>query len=254
MLFQKKIPCYVLIFDQVEIIQKSLNFLGKYADKLDIIVIENPSDNTPKIKRFVNKLGKDGLVKRYYLMDNNVTGRAMKLVLDKERFLILQHNYVILTDGDLTVEDTHWLQEQKKIMSRNRDVFACGVSLDMSNLPLSTFPHANDWIPADMSTQKNYYEAFTGTHLLMLRSKDLFACTDWLAENSLASVDGTFHKYCYEEAGKKWARTKKAKAYHLTWDLYADKNHPYTKFKLSKSVQETWYHDHASSFKLTEYS
>ncbi|MDB5177149.1 MAG: hypothetical protein JWN75_817 [Candidatus Saccharibacteria bacterium] len=253
MLFQKKIPCYVLIFDQVDIIKKSLNFLSSHANSLDIIVIENPSNNSPKIKKIVDKLGKEGLIKRHYLMDKNVTSAAVKTVLDEEKSYILKHKYILLTDGDITVDDSHWLQEQRKILSRNREVLACGVSLDMSNLPLSTFPEANNWIPPDINVKRDYFEALTGGHLVLVRSKILFTYTDWLSKNDLSFVDGNFHKYCYEVVGKKWARTKKAKAYHLTWDLYADLSHPYTKFKLSKSFHDTWHHGLVSDFSLTQY-
>ena len=45
-----KIPCYVLVYDQVEIIEQCLDFLADSSDHLDIIVIENPSPNTPKIR------------------------------------------------------------------------------------------------------------------------------------------------------------------------------------------------------------
>jgi len=253
MLFQKKIPCYVLVFEQIDIIKNTLKFLTQYSDQLDIIIVENPSNNTPVIRKYINRLGKNKKIKRYYLMDKNITGKALRTVIEHEKKYILKHRYVILTDGDITVSDTGWLKEQKRIMSHHRNVFACGVSMDKINLPLSTFPDAKNWLPNDMSEQKNYYEAFTGTHLLMLRPKNLFQCLDWLTKEGLASVDGTFHRYCYDVVGMKWARTKRALAYHLTWDLYSDYNHPYTQFKLSKSLNDTWYHSDESEFSTTEY-
>jgi hypothetical protein len=61
------------------------------------------------------------------------------------------------------------------------------------------------------------------------------------------------HRFCYEVLHKKWARTKRATAYHLTWDLYGDKNHPYTKMKLAKSFKETWYHKDLAGYSVQDF-
>jgi hypothetical protein len=246
----QKIPCYVLVFDQTEIIRQSLDFLTKYTDKLDIIVIENPSKSTPDIKRYVQKLGAQHLVRRYYLFDDNITGAAYELVLRKEQEFVGNQKFVILTDGDVTSTDTNWLSEETRIIRKHNDIFSCGVSLDKINLPIEAFPEATQWIPDDISVQRDFYEAYTGAHLLMFRGKELSDFLDWQKENQKNFVDGVMHAYSREQLGKKWARTKNAKAYHLTWDLYSDPNHPYTLLKTNKSFKDTWYHNKTSSYTL----
>ena len=253
MIFKRKIPCYVLLFEQVAIIERTLKFLSQYADQIDLILVENPSATSPQIKLIVEDYGKRGLVKRYYQLDENVTGNALGIVIEKERDIIHKSKYVIVTDGDIESNNHEWLKEQKNILKNNSDVFSCGISLDMSNLPLKTFPEAKNWIPPDESEQPDYFEVYTGVHLLLMRSKELLSFMDWKNQEDLAFVDGNLHKYCTSVLHKKWARTKNTKAIHLTWDLYHDRNHPYTKFKLSKSFQSTWYHQKTSDFTLTKY-
>jgi 2-C-methyl-D-erythritol 4-phosphate cytidylyltransferase len=82
MIFKQKIPCYTLIFDQVDIIKRSLEFLSQYVDKIDLIIVENPSANTPEIKKVVDEYGAKGLIKRHYLMDENLTGNALAVAME----------------------------------------------------------------------------------------------------------------------------------------------------------------------------
>jgi hypothetical protein len=250
---KSKILVYVLVFDQFDIIKQSLDFLTSFSDRLDIVVMENPSPATPEISRLVNDYGKKGLIKRYYLFDKNITGYAFAVVLDKERDIVKQYNLTMLTDGDLTTKHTGWLDEEISILKNNPEVYACAVSLDKSNLPLKAFPEAKGWVPPDISVQDNYYEGRTGAHLLLLSSTSVLDFLDFQQERKVPFVDSSMHYYCYNELHKKWARTKDSTVYHLTWDLYKDPEHPYTKLKTQKSHEDTWYHQEASDYKLTEY-
>lgn len=243
-----KIPCYILVYDQVDIIDKTLGFLSKYIDHLSLIIIENPSKNSVAIKNVVEKYRKKSLVDRHYIMNDNISGEAFGVVFEQEPVILKKSKYVIMTDGDMVSNDMTWLEEQLQIL-KNREVFVAGISLDMSNLPIKSFPEATSWIPEDISVQKDYIEATTGCHLLLFRSKQLVRFVKYKDKNGLSFVDGTLHKYCYDVLHKKWARTKQAKALHLTWDLYANRNHPYTKAKLKKSFEEIWYHNKKSGFK-----
>lgn len=254
MLFRKKkIPCYVLIFEQVDIIKRSLEFLAKSSDKIDLIIIENPSQNTPEITKIVDKYGAAGQVKRYYLFDENITGNAYDVVLNQELASIRKSPFVLITDGDLTCKDTSWLDEELGVLKNHREVFAIGVTLDMSNLPLATFPSAKDFIPPIKQEYPDFNEGPTGGHLLMFRGAEFANFMDWKNKNKLFFVDSEMHRYCLDNLNKKWARTKKAIAYHLTWDLYADKSHPYTKLKTKKTFSETWHHHRKAPFTLKEY-
>src|SRR4051812_48181406 len=98
MLFEKKkIPCFVLIFDQVEIIQKTLDFLAEYQDRLDVIVMENPSENSPEIKKIVDRLGKAGAIKRHYLFEKNITSAVFTAAINNEADLLKKSQYVVIT-------------------------------------------------------------------------------------------------------------------------------------------------------------
>jgi hypothetical protein len=253
MFIRKKIPCFVLIFHEVDIIKQSLNFMVKFADRLDLILVENPSPHSPQIGEFTAELGKQSLIKRHYLFETNITGNAMDTVLNKESALIKKSRFMILTDGDLVCDDSDWLDEEIAILDRHPDVLACGVSLDRSNLPLKTFPDAKNWLPDDVAETEHYYETITGCHLLLVGGGDFYDFLNWKNQNDLYSVDGALHQFCYQQKHRKWARTKKAKAYHLTWDLYSDKKHPYTRLKTGKDFKQTWHHRQRASFKLTQY-
>ncbi len=251
---KERVLCYVLVFDQIEIIEKSLRFLTKFSDWLEIVIIENPSANTNHIKNLVENYGKKGYISRYYLFSENITGNAYDTIVNLELTKISKRKYVILTDGDLISKDNSWLTEELSILEKNSDVFACGISLDMKNLPILAFPESTNWIPPDMRSNKYYYEAYTGGHLLILRGGEFADFIKWKNLNNLSLVDSEMHRYCYDVIGKKWARTKKSKALHLTWDLYSDPNHPYTKMRTEKSHKETWYHKKSADFEFKDYS
>lgn len=250
---QEKIPCYVLVFDQIDIIRKSLDFLVRFNDKLDIIVIENPSPNTPKIRNIIEALGHNKLLKQYYLFEKNITNNAYDIVLSKDISKIRKHNYVMFTDGDLTCDNDNWLTEETNILKHNNNVFACGISLDKSNLPLKSFPDAKNWIPKDIDEKDDYFEAFTGGHLLLFRGKEFASFLEWKKLNKQVFIDSVMHKYCHENLSKKWARTKHAEAYHHTWDLYQYKDNPYTKLKIKKGFENTWKHNDTANYVLKNY-
>ncbi|AEQ60317.1 hypothetical protein [Acanthamoeba castellanii mamavirus] len=67
---KQKIPCFVLIYEQVDIIKKCLSFLIKYSDRLNIIIVENYSSNTQTIiKPYVIDLINNKLIWKYYLFE-----------------------------------------------------------------------------------------------------------------------------------------------------------------------------------------
>lgn len=246
---KQKILCFVLVFDQYEIIKKSLEFLTSYSNQLDLIIIENPSPKSGKIGSLIDRLGKQGLIKEHWLYEKNVTSFAFDNTLLQNLGRISKTPYVMVTDGDLTCRDKGWLKEELSIM-RNPEVFACGISLSRSNLPLKAFPEAESWIPDDISEHNKFYEAVTGGHLLLFRGKEFASFMVYKEKHGKKFVDGEMHKYCYDIIGKKWARTKKSEALHLTWDLYQDPDHPYTKLKTSRSFEKTWYHNEKSGYKI----
>lgn len=252
---KQKVLCYVLIFDQFDVIKRSLDFLTRYSSDIDIVVIENPSPNSGDIGAYINSLGKQQLIKRHYVMQQNIAANAFAMIIEHERTSIASQRFVILTDGDVVSKQPNWLKEEISIMKKHASIFACGVTLELSNLPLKTYPNAREeWIPTDIAVHKDYAEVTTGIHLLMFRGRQLLDFQDWKDKNSLNFVDGNMHRYCYDERKQKWARTKTSTAYHITWDLYNDPEHPYAKLKKTKSFDEIWHNNLRSEYSVTDYA
>ena len=141
--------------------------------------------------------------------------------------LIGNYKYIMITDGDLTCESSEWLQEQISILN-NDDIFCCAIDLLSENLPLKTFPESQYWIPSHEPTDNNYIESFTGVHLLLFRTENFLGVLKYLKLEDQRFTDMNMYHYCCNIINKKWVKTKNIKAYHLTWDVYADLNHPYT--------------------------
>lgn len=238
-----KVPLYFFAYFDFDVIKTSFESLYPKASQLDIVVIENRSPSTEdKIKPYFLKLLKEGKISRYYLADKNLANNTVEIVLAKEIKRIAKSEYVFFTDGDLLIPDNaDWLEEQLTIIKNNTEVFACGITLSLHNLPLKTFPEATNWIPADKAEYDTYFEVRTGAHLLVFRTADFMAFWTHMEKQKLNFVDGAMHRFCYNIYNKQWARTKRNEARHLTWDSYADLNHPYTKQKLSQSFKNTWY-------------
>lgn len=249
---KNKIPCYVLVYREVDIIKKSLDFFCSLSNDLEIIVIENPSENTPIISQYINYLGNQGKIASYYLFEKNISNNAYDVILTHHLEQIKNHQHIIVSDGDVTVKNgKQWLHEAERIM-KNEQVFCCGAELETVNLPVESFPEATNWVPPLISKGR-VNEGLTGCHLLMLRGNELGLFMEWKKENDNHFVDGELHKFCYQTLKKKWVRTKRNLAYHLTWDLYKDLNNSYTKLKTTKSFKDTWYHKNISDFTVVEY-
>jgi hypothetical protein len=249
----ERIPCYVVVFDQVEIIRKSLNFLAEHSDDLELVVIENPSENTPEIGEIVGDLARAGKVARHYLFEENILGSVFSVVLEWERDTVRSRPLVLITEGDVTSSDPDWLEEQIHIVVNNPEVFACGVTLDPVNLPLDAFPNAHEWFLPDRATHDDYHESLGGLQLVLMRGHRLADFVEWLRQNNLPFIDNLLRRYCYETVGMRLARTQRAKALHLTWDLYNDLTHPYTQNKLRPEMWPEWWTRREGSCTLVEH-
>lgn len=249
---KEKIPCFIVVFFDFETVKKSLDFITKYSDRLDITIIENHSDYTKShIKPYILDLIKEGKVNNYYLFDENIGANAGETVIKINAANIKMHPYFIISDGDLVIDDENWLNEQIEIIENNPEVFATGVELDLSNLPVAAAPDAVHWVPKALDLpNKTYKEGPTGGWFLLSRSDDFLNIIRTMHQTGEKLVDSNLFKYCYSQLNKKWARTKKCIAKHLTWDLYATPDHPYNKWKLSQPLIDLWHHDRYCGFTL----
>lgn len=246
----RKIQCCVLAYYDLETIRKSIDFLCDRNDRLEITVIENRSKHTDdKIKPYVLDKLEAGKIVKYVLLDKNIAGNALKVYTD----YVYQDDgspYFLLTDGDLTVADPAWLDEELAILERHDETFVCSLDLDLSNLPVQSFPEAHSWItqPADRGA---YLEGFSGAYLLLFKKEFFLDSLAYIRKNNMVFLDASLHKYALQH-GLAWARTKKAKAHHITWDLYMDLNHEYTRLKTSATYDELWTNNNVCGFTVYE--
>jgi hypothetical protein len=251
----KKILCVVMVYYDFEISKLCIDSLLPYLDRLDLIIIENKSEFTeshfrPYLLDLVNK----GQVSKYFLFNKNISINAGEIVFDSGHIDFGDSDYVIITDGDLLCENQDWLSEEINIMEKNTDVFICAVTLDTSNLPIEVFPSATEWAPGGIEHDM-YFEDSTGVYFLLMRTKEYLNFLNYRKRNNLKLIDLELNHYCYVILNKKWVRTKKSLARHLTWDLYHDPGHPYSKLKGKKSYEQTWVHNSYCSYQIyTKYS
>ncbi|AKI79872.1 hypothetical protein [Niemeyer virus] len=251
---KQKIPCFVLIYEQVDIIKKCLSFLIKYSDRLNIIIVENYSSNTQTIiKPYVIDLINNKLIWKYYLFEKNIYNVAIHISINHAIKTYLDPNeypYVYVTDGDLTIEDTNWIDEQLSILDKCPNAFVCGCLLDYSNLPTKTIPDSVGWIQK-YTDHGDYNVGITGTVFNLYRTPVLIETMKYLNDNGLKYLDYHLHHY-YEIKNMIWTCTKKAKSYHLTWDLYSDLENPYTIYKLH-NYKTMWFNNTEASYQLFEH-
>ncbi|CAN5739178.1 hypothetical protein BH11VER1_BH11VER1_08630 [soil metagenome] len=241
-----RIPCIALVYFDFPIVKSALDFLLSNAGRLSLSIVENPSpQTTPLIRPYIEEKLQQGLIENYFLFDQNISNNAFEIILDYLESTWTSP-YVLVTDGDIKVDHTGWLDEQITILENCPEVFACAVSLDMGNLPIKCFPEAGNWVPAPID-RGLYLEGDTGIHLTLFRTSDLKSFLSAKRENGWKLRDGYIHNYA-RATGRKWAKTKLHHAIHLTWDAYGDLEHPYTKMKLSKSFDEIWNHNDYCSY------
>ena len=235
-----------MAYFDLDTISQTLEFLDLYSDRFAISVIENKSRYTEeRIKPYLlNKLAAGDIVK-YVLLDENIAGSAMQ-VYTEHIYADDGSPYIMITDGDVTVADPAWLDEELTILRTHDEIFVCAADLHLSNLPLHNFPEAGGWV-SQATDMGSYLDGFCGAHLLLFKKEFYLDCLKYVSENALPFIDSSFHKYALQH-GLSWARTKKAKAHHITWDLYADMNHEYTKLKTTTRYDELWNHSKLCGF------
>lgn len=244
-----RIPVVMLAYFDEPTIRHCLEGLQPLRHRLAVTLVENNSPHSAAIRRSVAPFLSSGLVHEYLYFPENISNNAFFIAL-REAVSCAEHQTIIVTDGDLTPLSPNWLDEQLRVVNVHHEVFAIGGSLCLENLPLAAFPDAGGWVPPDVADRGDYFEAYTGMHFVMFRGHELAQALSFIAEAGEKFQDSVLHKYCYGRLGRRWARTKKATFRHLTWDNYANLDHPYTRMKRSKSFVDHWSHDRYSSFEF----
>ncbi len=243
-----KIPCFVIIYYNFEVIKETLNFLisEKY---FDIYVIENFSIYTnPLIKPFVIEKLKKKEIQNYYLFHKNISSNALELFFDSSCYkkIVNKSDYVLLTDGDIIAKsnnlDKNWLDEQKFIINKYADIDCCAINLSSENIPKNGPWDTQGWLAENNGTvYDDYIHASTGIHLVLFKKELFNNIIDWRKKNKQRFIDYNLAFYV-NSINKRWAITKFNKGLHLTWDIYNDISHPYTQMKLKQGYNSTWLH------------
>ena len=247
---RKKILILTVVYFNTSIIKKHIDFLTTVSGRADIIVLENPSESTTDIKEYCLDLVKKSIIKQYCLFEENICGGVFKEIYIN--IDLINYDYIMVTDGDLTISTTgDWLSEQIKIVDKYSDTFVCAVDLSLDNLPINEYPGCEGWYPKSYNILNDCSEGDTGVYLLLFKKDRFISLMNYIHKNNKIFIDATLHKYCREN-NLKWRRTKRSKAYHHTWDLYTQVNHPYTIMKNEKNNNDLWNVTKRSNYKSYE--
>lgn len=243
----KKIPCLVLIYDNVEIIKRSINSLLKYRERLTIHIIENPSAFTEHYtKPSMQSLLYAGLIDSYTLFDANITNNAFEEFLRTTPLPIWDSEFILLTDGDVVAEG-EWLESQINILNKYKDVFCCSVKMSLDGWSQGL----KDRFGPARSENQDYIEVSSGIWLCLFRTQELKAAFNLFTQNKFRFRDGPLLRFVYEYWRKKWVVSKFGIARELTRSGFS--NPDYRKNKNALILQRGniinfWNHDEICGF------
>ena len=251
----QKIPCVVLVYYNFDIIKETIDFLAA-DDRLILYVVENKSDATNLlINPYLLKKQAEGLIKKYILFDKNISNNALELFFDAG-LIEEKSEFIIITDGDIVVPPTpgipNWLDEELAIINKFEDIECCGINLSPKNLPKDN-PYFNqnsnsiynceNWEPDKFGNIENdYVEADTGVHLLLFKRNLFDEFITARKENGWRFLDENLRNFVKLNKKLRWVITKKNYGLHLTWVIYNDSEHPYTKLKMTPDFYKFWRH------------
>lgn len=223
--------CILICFNNVEHIKKCYESL--YSESIDFFIVENYSSNSEKIKEFFI----DKNIIGYIQFEKNITHKAVSIFISNYVNILDQYEYITFSDCDLIVDNSEQTFEEIIKNLEFKDVIISCVDIKMSNLP--KVPNSNNWIPKPLNVTNEYIEGACGTHLMTFKRENI-----WLIKNT-KFLDSIIRDRVYNN-NKKWVKTLKNKAYHLTWDLYFDGS-DYYDYKLNNS--DIWNHDNFCDYK-----
>jgi hypothetical protein len=226
----KDILLVSVIYQEFDIIKKHVESMFPILERVDWVILENMSENTLNIIfPYVIGLLKEDKIIQYRLFDKNIGGTVFTTFFNE--YNIDNYSYIIITDGDVEPHSSDkLLDEILNIIDNAENIFSCAADISDENLPIEVFPQASHWIPIPID-HGWYLECATGGHMLTLKTKYLVEYLNFIKETGEVFCDGGMRKFCLN-SNRKWVKTKFNKFKHLTWDLYKDLNHPYTKMKV----------------------
>jgi len=213
----------------------------------DYYVVEN--DSSDNLKDMMIPFVGIGWVKKYALFSENIANSAIRDFFLDGHLKFEDYDYVVTTDSDLLVTPG-WFDEIHTILENHPEVMQIGISLDMANLPIKSFPMSVRWVPPIIKEHEDYYETAIGNWLATFRSEDCYQYIEHLRQTGASYRDSHLHEFIYS-IGRKSGRTKIHKAAHLTWNYYQELDHPYTQERLS-AVTDIWAENKRCSYEVFE--
>ena len=141
------------------------------------------------------------------------------------------------------------MMELFSILEGNDEVGCVSLRLSSRFLPVNTFPESKTWLPIPIQ-KSNYLVNRTGFHFALTKVEYIKEFINYIKIQNLTFTDTNYEKYLHDVYNRVWVSTIKTKCVHLTWRNYNDLNNSYTKYKLSKSLDEHWQKRQISDFKV----
>lgn len=238
----KKHLILFIAYKHISIIKSSLDSIINYKDS-DIFVIENKSENSIELETYFNSKNLLG----YVQFEENIANSAITIFIRDFWDLIIQYDYVTITDGDLLIADINETFKEVIDAFKNPQIIVSSVDLWQGNSYLNEVRLSEKEYLEDYSENQREFgsvEGITGAFLITIQNKDLDAITGYLfVDNYLANK--------VNDMRGKWFKTHKNLAYHLTWDLYYEGNE-YFEFK-KQVFDKIWFIEKHCNYKIIKY-
>jgi hypothetical protein len=219
-----KIPCFVLTWLDHDALKRQVDTVtAEYADRLDLIIVENKSRASETIIRpYLRQKVMEGLVHKCYFFQYNIGSSAMSIIRNAHVDYIRNCPYVITTDGDIIPIKKGWLEEEISILESDPNIHAVSLNLQLDNLPIDNQPLlAAQILCADgyglAEPHEKYIELDTGHFFTLMRGPEYAGYLDWSIRRRKPQRDNVHRKYCNKILGKKWVKTKERNAINGSW-------------------------------------
>lgn len=220
-----------LFFFSADHISPLLNELT-YLNELLVCPLHNHSENAEQMNAWLKHYRKYHNIKAVTYFKKNICHNAFIQAYEEKLFPISQ-NFILLTDGDVRPGGTGWLEALKDIHYCDDQVMAAALNLSYHNLPLETFPESTKWVPRGELINGKYIRKQSGLHMALWRTDRFQEFMIWRSLQDKPFTDASFAEFA-RIRGYHWAVAPYHQAVHMNWDAYANREHPYTKLRLSE--------------------
>jgi hypothetical protein len=238
----KKHLIVFIAFKHFDIVKDSFESISNYEDA-DVFVVENNSENSIQFENYFKDKKQIG----YIQFETNIANSAITIFIREFWDLIVQYEYVTITDGDLFIANIN--ETFKEVIDAFKDpqIIVSSVDLWQGNSYLNEVRLSEkEYLEDSLLNEREFgsIEGITGGFLITIQNKHLDAIRGYLfVDNYLANK--------VNEMQGRWFKTNKNIAYHLTWDLYYEGNEY---FEWKKQIfDKIWFTEKQSNFKIINY-